>query len=151
MSGVSQDNVAIVRRVVDAGIGQDLTTMRDAFEAGDVPPLLAAFGEVLDADVVWDLGDVEFVDGQVYRGREGVTSFWLTWMEEWDEYRYDAGNWETAGERVLVDIEVRARSRAGVPVTMKQTQAWTVRNGKVVHFRLYPDRSAARADLETAT
>jgi ketosteroid isomerase-like protein len=144
---MTEDNVAIVRRFMEAGSEVDLVTLRDAWRRGEVPPLLAMLGEILDPDVVWDLGDLEFVDGQVYHGPEGVTSFWLTWMEEWDEYRYEARNWEAVGDSVLVDVEIRARSRTGIPVTMKQTQVWTLRDGKVVHFRINPDRSEARASL----
>jgi hypothetical protein len=102
-----------------------------------------AVHEMLAPDVVWEPETMWALAG-VYRGPEGVKQFFREWVEAFEDYRAESGEFIDAGENVIVAVRHRARGRAsGVEVDMPSFQVWTLRDGKVVRYRGFSDREAA--------
>ena len=116
---MSQANVEIIRR----GYGH----------------FLATGGEILaHADLVWDVSNLGWPDQQIYSGPAGAMQFNAEWAAAWDDWELEPVEFLDAGERVLVIVIQRGRSKAtGVPVEMRFAQVWTLRNGQGIRMDLY--------------
>ena len=93
---MSQENVEIVRRAVDA------------FNARDADELVSLSAE----DCEWRPFRAQ-LEGIVYRGHEGVRQFLCDIDEDWDAFRIDPLEFHVRGERVAVIGRVSARGRGG--------------------------------------
>ena len=115
---MSQENVEIVRRSYEH------------FEAT---------GEIrAHPDLVWDVSNLGWPDQQVYTGCEGAMQFNAEWAAAWDDWKLEARDYVDAGERVVVILDQRGRSKAtGIPVEMRFAQVWTLRDGQGVRMLLY--------------
>ncbi len=115
---MSQENVEIVRR----SYGHYMAT-----------------GEVrAHADLVWDVSNLGWPDQQIYTGNEGATQFMAEWADAWDDWEMEAEDYIDAGERVVVILTQRGRSKAtGIPVEMRFAQVWTLRDGLGIRMQLY--------------
>jgi ketosteroid isomerase-like protein len=119
-------------------------TLRVAFEnflAGR-----SDFGvELLHPDVEWDATASPIPDNNaIYHGVEEVQQFWRTWLEAWEtvDFEYEL---VPAGDRVVALIDQRMRGRStGIEVPMgKYAHVYTFRDGKIVHWKLYPQQADA--------
>ena len=118
--------------------------MRQALEAGARRDAEVVFA-LYDREVEWDARRMQLgVEHAVYRGHEGLISFYDAWREAWedDEYGYD--------ELIDVDGPVisiatqQGRGRAsGQPVTRSLVGVWTVRNAKIVRVVWFLSREEA--------
>jgi ketosteroid isomerase-like protein len=100
--------------------------------------------DLLDPEIVWDVSALEIPDLGVFHGREGVVTFWLKWMAEWESWSYDADNFEEIGDNVVYDIALRGKSRRmGAEVEWRQSYLATLRAGKVVAYRAFANRAQA--------
>ena len=115
---MSQENVEIMRR----GYGHFMAT-----------------GEVrADADLVWDVSRLGWPDQQIYAGAEGENQFMAEWADAWDDWEMEAENYLDAGERVVVIVNQRGRSKAtGIPVDMRFAQVWSFRDGQAIRMQMY--------------
>jgi ketosteroid isomerase-like protein len=115
---MSQENVDIMRR----GYGHFLAT-----------------GEVrARADLVWDVSRLGWPDQQVYAGADGANQFNAEWAAAWDDWEMEPEEFIDAGERVVVILRQRGRSKAtGVPVEMRFAQVWTFRDGQGIRMEMY--------------
>ena len=115
---MSQENVEIIRR----GYEQ--------FEAT---------GEIrAHPDLVWDVSNLGWPDQQIYLGPEGGMQFNAEWAAAWDDWELEAQDYIDAGERVVVILNQRGRSKAtGIPVEMRFAQVWTLRDGQGIRMELY--------------
>ncbi len=117
---MSRENVEIVRRLYDAVARRD---------TADV---LALY----DPDVEWDFTRHPFGDligGVVYRGHDGLRSFFGDMHEVWENVEWDLEDLFDAGEHVVVVAKHHGRGRtSGVETEGSAVGVWTVRNGKVV-------------------
>lgn len=116
----------------------------DAVERGDAEAVLALY----DADVVWDVsrGPLRGITGSgVYHGHAGLSAFFRSWREAWDDARYELDELIDAGEHVVTVGRQCGRGRAsGIWFEGDdQSAVWTVRNGKVTRVVWYPSREAA--------
>jgi len=85
------------------------------------------------------------------RGRDVFTAFFREWVEPWAGLTTEALDYEQLGERVLVEMRVRARGGvSGVATELGLTQLWTIRDGMVVRYEVFPDREQARAAIPSA-
>jgi ketosteroid isomerase-like protein len=110
--------------------------------------------EVYDPDIEWDVSR-QFATGpvpgfgvgfdQVYRGHEGVRSFWRQWLEAWESIEFRLDDLIDAGDEVVALLWQVNRGRAsGVEVLVGEwAQVWTVRDRKVVRMRAFRDRADA--------
>ena len=98
-----------------------------------------ANGELhVGADLVWDVSNLGWPDQQIYIGDEGAMQFITEWADAWDGWEMEPEDYIDAGERVVVILNQRGRSKAtGIPVEMRFAQVWTLRGGRGVRMELY--------------
>ena len=116
---MSQENVEIIRRGYEH--------------------FLATGGEILaHPDLVWDVSNLGWPDQQIYLGPEGGMQFNAEWAAAWDDWEMVPEDYIDAGERVVVILTQRGRSKAtGIPVEMRFAQVWTLRDGQGTRMLLY--------------
>ena len=128
---MSRENVEVVQRVFEAA------SQRDA----------EAVLSLYDADVELDfsrLPHAEVVGGGLYRGHEGLRSWYREWYEAWESFDQAYEELIDAGERVVSVWNQRGRGRAsGAEVELGGAAVWTVRDGKVVRQVGFPTREEA--------
>jgi ketosteroid isomerase-like protein len=110
----------------------------------DLAPLIA----LLDAQVeihtrVAGLGEVT-----IYRGHDGVRS-WLAELDEtWEELRIEIEALFDLGDRTLTFYVLRGRGRqSGVETSIWFASVATVRDGLIVSYKVYRDKTEALAEL----
>jgi ketosteroid isomerase-like protein len=122
---MSEENVEIVRRVVDA------------FNAGDRDRLLG----FVDPDMEFRSA----VEQRTYRGRDAL----LQYREDLDatlqEFHTEGDRFlDAGGERVVHLYRVVGRGAgSGVPVSRDVAAVWHLRDGKVLKSRIYLDQRQA--------
>jgi ketosteroid isomerase-like protein len=122
---MSQENVEVVRRLLDAVARRDAATV------------LALY----DEDVEWDASQAPFarVSGvSVFRGHDGLRAAFREWYEAWDTVEDQVNELLDAGEHVVLVATVRGRGAAsGAEVEWSSyASVWTIRDGKFVIARL---------------
>lgn len=123
---MSQENVETIRRAWDHYVA-----------TGD---LIAPPG------LVWDVSHLGWPEQQIYDGPEGAKEFMAAWADAWDDLELDAEDYTDAGDRVVVIVHQRARSKvSGIPVDMRFAQVWTLREGRGVRMDMYADVDEALA------
>ena len=93
---MSQDNVAVVKVLMDAVNRRDIDT----------------FAEVTTSDFEWFPVFAARVEGDVYRGREGIETFLGEVDETWEEFRPVPEEYRDLGDRVLGLGRLKTRGRA---------------------------------------
>lgn len=117
---MSQENVEIVRAVLDAS------------SQGDVEAFMTALDSAIEWTPVRD--DPDF---RVHRGLEDVTAWLAEWTEVFPDMRWEAGPIVDAGDDVVVAV-VRALGRGdstGADVgSTAYPVSFTIRSGKIVRI-----------------
>ena len=129
---MSGENLEIVQGVIDAS------------RRGDMEAVFAAY----DTDIEWHIGNVAapITDFEpVYRGHDGIRTFWRTWFEGWENVSFDYEDFIDAGARVITVLTQRMRGRtSGVDQEwVSYAQTWTIRDGKIVRVEFFPNRAEA--------
>ncbi len=98
-----------------------------------------ATGEIrAHPDLVWDVSRLGWPDQQIYFGAEGANQFNAEWADAWDGWDVEAEDYIDAGERVVVIVKQRGRSKAtGIPVDMRFAQVWSFRDGQAIRMQMY--------------
>jgi ketosteroid isomerase-like protein len=124
---VSQENVELVR------------TGLDALNRGDWDAVL----ELLDPEVKWETTG-QFVEGGVYRGREGVREFLETLGEEFEEFRSGVERVTEVGDLVVAEIRTSGiGKRSGARVEVEFTILIYLSEGRITRLRNFMDRAKA--------
>ena len=125
---MSEENVDIVRRAVDAANRRDLATLDSLWsEEGELHSRLAA------------------TEGQVFRGRQGIRDY-FAWLDEaFEELRSEVEEIIDAGEdRVVALLIARARGKAsGVPSTQRFAVVFTFQGKRIARADSYLSRAEA--------
>jgi ketosteroid isomerase-like protein len=125
---MSQEDVEIVREIWEADRRRDLDAVRAAYAS----------------DVEWEDNTGLWGDWGTARGPDGIEAAWRRWYEAFEDVRFEWGEVADAGGDVIVTYRTHGRGRgSGVVVDQAITLLWTLRAGKVVHIRAYPDRAEA--------
>jgi ketosteroid isomerase-like protein len=126
---MSQENVEMVRRAIDS------------VNRGDIRLAMEEADDDFEADWSNSIGPLN----GVYRGRAQVSKFWESFLEAWDELRWDMQEVvDLDGEQVLVVNRVRMRGRTSrVEVQATGVQVWTIRNDKLGSVKLFQSKAAA--------
>ncbi len=126
---MSREDVDLVRRVYDAA------RQRDA----------GAVFALYDADVELDNSRLDFVEGGVFRGHDGVRSFFRLWHDAWDGIDYDFDELiDAGGGSVVAVLTRRGRGRlSGAAVRWRLALVWTIRGGNVVRVVWFPSPEEA--------
>jgi len=125
----------------------DLVEIFDRYASGDegaieqFRPLI----DRLDPDVVWDSTELGVPDvADVVHGPAGVIDFFRRWLSAWSDFAWETSNFEVRGDDVIYDVHITARSRkTKLPLDQYVTHRMTIRNGKLVAWRLFVDRRDA--------
>ena len=95
-------------------------------------------------DLVWDVSNLGWPDQQIYSGPAGAMQFNAEWADAWDDWEVEPEDYIDAGERVVVILNQRGRSKAtGIPVEMRFAQVWTLRDGVGIRMEMYSDPGEA--------
>ena len=125
---MAPENVAIVRGLMDAVDRRDIDTF-----AGLVTP-----------DFEWFPLFAAHVEGDVYRGREGIETFLGEVDQTWEEFRPVPEEYRDLGDRVLALGRLRTRGRtSGVPNDSPWGGVYDLRDGKISRIRTYLDHGEA--------
>jgi ketosteroid isomerase-like protein len=130
---MSQENVEIVRTLLD---GFAHRQHERAFE-------------LYDPEIEWDASRmvVGLPDAAgVYHGHEGVRAYWRNWLSAWSDLDFELQDVVDAGDEVVALIRnQRQWGRHSGIVTEVQPYGlvFTIRDGKVVRWRAYPDQDSA--------
>jgi ketosteroid isomerase-like protein len=124
---MSQENVEIVKRLLDAFNERDLD----------------GFAELTTPDFEWSPSMVA-VEGEVFRGREGIETYFGRMIEAWDEFRAVNGELRDLGDRVLWHGRLEGRGRiSGAPVGAALDIVYDLRGGQISRMRSYLDHDEA--------
>jgi ketosteroid isomerase-like protein len=137
---VSQENVDIVRAVLTA------------YRNPELIPLLAS-GDLdfswVDPDIEWDASRLDEMIpdlAEVFRGHEGVRTYWRRWFEAWRDLEFEVEDVLDAGDdAVALIVNQRQWGRhTGIATALPPyAQVFTLRDGKLVRWRTFPDQAEA--------
>jgi ketosteroid isomerase-like protein len=79
-----------------------------------------------------------------YTGTDGMRRMFKDWLGPWDSYRIEIERAVDCGERVLVLVNAFGRLEGSEQeVALKSSEVWTVRDGRLVRWEAYLDRTEA--------
>jgi ketosteroid isomerase-like protein len=124
---MSQENVEIVKRLMDAFNERDLD----------------AFAELTTPDFEWTTS-MTAVEGEIFWGREGIETYFGRMRDAWDEFLALGSEFRDLGDRVLWRGRLEGRGRgSGVPVSAPLDILYDVRAGKVSRMHSFLDHDEA--------
>jgi ketosteroid isomerase-like protein len=124
---VSRENVEIVKRALEAFSGGDAET----------------FADLTTPDLEWKTG-LGAVEGEIFRGREGVETYFSRLRSAWDQFRFLPDQFRDRDDVVLVLGRLEGVGRGGgVPVDSPVGAVWELRAGKIWRLRAYLDQNEA--------
>jgi ketosteroid isomerase-like protein len=83
-------------------------------------------------------------EGELLRGREGVAEAMRVWRGAFDNWTHEVDELRDLGDRVLVFSHERGRGRgSGAIVDQDDFHLVTLRDGEIVHWKLFLDRDQA--------
>ena len=121
---MSEDNVELVHKAVDATNKRDLATLDAIFsEEGEFHSTFAAS------------------EGRVFRGRDGVRDYFATLSEVFDDMRIEIEEIADAGaDRLVVVVRVMGRGKgSGAEVEQRNGQVWAFGNGRITRIDSYSE------------
>jgi ketosteroid isomerase-like protein len=124
---MSQENVEIVRKAIDAFVHRDLdAAVRDN-----------------DADVEVDFSRSRGLEAGIYHGHEDVRAFWSRFLDAFDRFSVSVDEFIECGEHVVVPNRTCFRGREGIEVEAQSAYVVTLRDGRIVEWRLYQTSTEA--------
>jgi ketosteroid isomerase-like protein len=130
---MSQENVDLVR------------TLTEAWQRREQERTL----DYVDPDVEWDSTRVAEVIPDmagIFRGYDGVRAYWRRWLSAWRDLEFEIQDVLDAGDEVVLLIRGQRQwgRHTGIEFEMPPYGAiYTVRGGKIVRVRWYPDQESA--------
>jgi ketosteroid isomerase-like protein len=130
---MSEENVELVRSLLEAFRQRDHERAFDFY----------------DPDIEWDAtagGEVNPELARVYRGHDGVRSYWREWLSAWKDLEFEIEDVRDGGDEIVALIcNQRQWGRHSGVVTELPPYGlvFTFRDGKVVRWRFYPDQRSA--------
>jgi ketosteroid isomerase-like protein len=124
---VSQENVEIVRDAIEAFMQRDLDAVVKAS----------------DPEIVVDWSRSSGLEAGIYRGYEATRAFWGTFLDTFDPMVLLPDEFIDCGDHVVVPNTTRAWGRDGIMVEAKYVAVVTLRNGRIVEWRLYQNKAEA--------
>jgi ketosteroid isomerase-like protein len=137
---MSRENVEVVRAVMEA---YQQPEMMAALVDGELDLELA------DPQIEWDASRLtEMLPdlAEIYRGHEGVRTYWRRWFGAWKDLQFEIEDVLDAGEDVVVLIRNQRQwgRHTGICTELPPyAQVFTMRDGKIVRWRTFPDQMSA--------
>jgi ketosteroid isomerase-like protein len=122
-----QENVEIVRRSIDAWNGRDLTTWMASLHP--------------DTEIDWSRSRAPFKG--VYRGRDGIETFWDFFWSTFTDVQIEAHSVTETGSEVVVSNTAHMRGREGIEVSARTGLVFRVENGQITRLRLFQEQAEA--------
>jgi ketosteroid isomerase-like protein len=125
---MSQENVELVRRCLDAFSRRDVKTLR----------------ELNDPDLELDWSASRGALAGVYRGfEEALQNFYGEWYATFDMTVIEPERFIQSNDSIVVPNVARMRGRDGIEVSARSAFVYSVRGGKVTRVCLYQDTEEA--------
>ena len=125
---MSQENVAVVRAVVEAQQRRDWQAFRTLYDGG----------------IVWEDVSGLWGDWGTRRGFEEVRDAFVTWFEAFDHVDFEIEDIAEREDEVVASIRITGRGReSGLVVDQQIPSVWTVRDGRVTRVRGYRNKADA--------
>ena len=125
---MSQANVETVKELMDAVNRRDIDT----------------FARVTTPDFEWFPVFAARVEGDPYRGREGIETFLREIDETWEEFRPVPEEYRDLGDCVLALGRLKTRGQAsGAPSDSPWGGVYDIRGGKTSRIRTFLDHGEA--------
>jgi ketosteroid isomerase-like protein len=127
---MSQANVELVRELLEAFRRRDHERAFDFY----------------DPDIVWEHLGSDPLGSRIYRGHEGVRAYWREWLSAWRDLQFEIQDLRDAGDDVVALIHNQRQwgRQTGIETQMPPYGlVFTIRGGKVVRWRFYPDQESA--------
>ena len=126
--------------------------MAEALQNPETLVLLASgdldFG-LFDPDIEWDARGSASVtpdQAEVYRGQQGVRTFWRQWLEAWRDLQFEIQDVLDAGDEVVLLIRNQRQwgRHSGILTEFPPyALVFMFRDGKVVRWRFFSDQQSA--------
>jgi ketosteroid isomerase-like protein len=132
-TAVSEANVQIVRKLLSAFARRDHEQVFDFY----------------DSDIEWDASQIAEVIPDlagVYRGHQGVRTYWRRWLSAWSDLRFEVEDVRDAGNDVVALIcnQHQTGRHSGIETPFPPyALVFTFRDGKVVRWKSYVDQDSA--------
>jgi ketosteroid isomerase-like protein len=132
---MSEENVEIVSDLLDA------FTRRDHERAF----------AVYDPDIEWDasrLAEAIPDAAGIYHGHEGVRTYWRRWLQAWTDLEFEVEDVLDGGDEVVALIRNQRQfgRHSGIATEFpvpRYALVFTIRDGKVIRWRAFPDQREA--------
>jgi len=124
---VSQENVELAKRCIDAYNRRDIEAMR-ALDAPD-----------LELDFSASVG----VEAGIYRGFDACRRVWANYFDAFEEIDIIAESYLDAGDSVVTPNTSRLRGRDGIEVFARSTFVSTFASGELMRICLYQQKKQA--------
>jgi ketosteroid isomerase-like protein len=83
------------------------------------------------------------VEAGIYRGREAIGDLWNTFFETWEGLTLSVDEFAECGESVVVPSRTHFWGRDGIEVEARGVFVVTLRDGRIVQWRLFRERAEA--------
>jgi ketosteroid isomerase-like protein len=117
-----------------AGNVQVATRAIDAFNARD----LDGFAGCTTDDFEWSPSMVA-IEGTIFRGREGIKSYFRSLNGAWERFHVHRGHFREAEDVAVMLGRLEGRGRSGVPVDSSLAMVFDFRGGAISRIRGYLD------------
>ena len=124
---MSQENVEIVRRAIDAYNRRDVDTLQ-------------ALGHP-DIEIDWSASVGPHP--QIYRGQEEAADFYNNLFDLFERIHLIPGRFIESGDAVVVPYSSEVRGRDGIQTVARSTLVYEVRDGRIARVRLYQETAEA--------
>jgi uncharacterized protein len=119
---------------------ENLRSFLEAFAEGNLEAVFAA----CDPGIELEVSDAYFDAPRTYHGHAGMQELFVAQAEVFDPFRLEPEEFLDAGDQVVVMARAGGLARAsGVEVLDRFGHVWTVRGGKIVHFKEFKDPDEA--------
>jgi uncharacterized protein len=120
----------------------DIETLRLGYEAFSRGDWEAAF-RAAHPDVELKTAD-RVTNPGTYRGREDIKRFFEDQLEPFEEVMAEPQEFFDRGDQIVVFVRMRFRPRGSSALVENRIgHLWTMRDGKVVRFEVFPEREKA--------
>jgi ketosteroid isomerase-like protein len=124
---MSEENVEIVRKAIEAANRRDLAMARGLWRS--------------DAEVDWSRSQGPLKG--IYRGREEIENFLNEFWSTFEKVELNPHGFTQAGSDVVVPNTAHLQGREGIEVIARATLVYTVEGGQITRLRMFQERAEA--------
>jgi ketosteroid isomerase-like protein len=124
---MSQENVEIVRRHIEAWNRRDLMTLFALWRS--------------DAEIDWSRSRGPLKG--VYRGHRELETFWSEFWSTFEVVDLELQGFRQAGSHVVASNTAHMRGRDGIEVIARNTSVYTIENGLITRLQMFQERADA--------